>query len=192
MNRIALGILLTAVITTVSSNSASAATLFTTNLSGANEVPPVSTTGTGFASVSLSGDMLSISLSFSGLTSPDAAGHIHCCGPVGVNEAIALPFTGFPTAVLAGTYSATFDLTVASTYTAAFVTTYGGTASSAETALIAGLNAGEAYANIHTMLNPGGEIRGQLAPVPEPATFWMGGLALAGVAWAKRRSFARV
>jgi hypothetical protein len=37
---------------------------------------------------------------------------------------------------------------------------------------------GQFYINIHTANNGGGEIRGNLVPVPEPSTFMLGGLAL--------------
>ena len=39
----------------------------------------------------------------------------------------------------------------------------------AETTLFNGLFAGTEYLNIHTTAFPGGEIRGFLSPVPEPA-----------------------
>ena len=68
-----------------------------------------------------------------------------------------VPFTAFP-ATTSGTYTNTFNLSTLS-YTAGFT----------EAMLIAGLNNGTAYANIHTATYPGGEIRGQLAAVtPEP------------------------
>jgi hypothetical protein len=44
----------------------------------------------------------------------------------------------------------------------AFITAHGGTPASAETALLAGLAANEAYLNIHSNTHPGGEIRGFL------------------------------
>jgi hypothetical protein len=43
------------------------------------------------------------------------------------------------------------------------VTANGGTTAGAEAALLAGLEAGQAYLNIHTTMFPGGEIRGFLA-----------------------------
>src|SRR5438105_15685955 len=54
---------------------------FVGNLSGANEVPAVSPAGTGFASVILdpTAQTIQINVSFSGLTSPTVAAHIHCC-----------------------------------------------------------------------------------------------------------------
>jgi len=157
-------------------SAASAAVIYTGTLLGANEVPPSGSGGTGSIVVTLNGNSLTVNESFSGLTTPAAAAHIHCCGPVGVNEPVAVPFTGFPSTT-SGTYVMTFDLTLAATYTAAFVTASGGTAAGAEAALIAALNSGQTYANIHDMTFPGGEIRGQLVAVPEPATV---GLLLLG------------
>jgi CHRD domain/PEP-CTERM motif len=52
---------------------------------------------------------------------------------------------------------------------------------SAETVLLAGLAAGDAYLNIHTTVNPGGEIRGFLHAVPEPSTWAMLLLGFAGL-----------
>jgi hypothetical protein len=165
----------------------SAATIFSTTLSGANEVPPTGSAGTGTALVTLAADTLSVSITFSGLGSPDGAAHIHCCGPVGVNEPIAVPFTGFPTGVTSGSFNGSFDLTSLGSYSAAFLLANGNTAASAEAALIAGLNAGQAYANIHTTNFGGGEIRGQLAAVPEPATAFLAGGVLAALALLRRK-----
>ena len=166
----------------------SAATIYTATLLGVNEVPPNGSPATGSIVVTLTGDTLSVNEIFSGLTAPASAAHIHCCGPVSVTEPVAVPFTGFPSAV-SGTYSNTFDLTMASTYTSAFVTAHGGTAASAEAAFIAGLNSFQTYANIHNANFPGGEIRGQLAQVPEPATIALVLLGVAGIMsrWPKRR-----
>jgi len=162
----------------------SAATIYTATLLGSNEVPPTGSTATCSITVTLTGDVLAVSEVFSGLTASASAAHIHCCGPIGVNEPVAVPFTGFPSAT-SGTYMNSFDLTLASTYTAAFLTANGGTPASAEAAFIAGLNTFQTYANIHDTNFPGGEIRGQLAQVPEPATV---GLVL--LAWAVFASFA--
>jgi hypothetical protein len=49
----------------------------------------------------------------------------------------------------------------------AFITAEGGLAN-AEAALIAGIEGGLTYFNIHTSSNPGGEIRGELTAVPGP------------------------
>jgi hypothetical protein len=92
------------------------------------------------------------------------ASHIHCCvtPPGNAGVATATPtFPGLPFGVTAGTYSQTFDVTAAGSCNSAFVTANGGVPG-AETALPAGLRAGQAYLNIHTTAHPGGEIRGFL------------------------------
>src|SRR5438552_2964559 len=77
-------------------SSLAAATIFTTTLVGANEVPPSGSTGTGSATVTLNGNILTVSETFSGLIGGSAAAaHIHCCVPVGTNAGVAVPFTGF-------------------------------------------------------------------------------------------------
>ena len=165
---------------------------FVANLAGANEVPPVASLGTGLATVVLdpAAQTIQINATFSGLTSNDVAAHIHCCAPLGTNAGVATTvpaFPGFPLGVTSGTYSsAVFDLTQPTIYNPAFVTMQGGIPA-AEAALIAGIQNGMTYLNIHTMNNPGGEIRGQLFPIPEPSTFLLLGSGLAGLLlWRKR------
>ena len=157
-----------------------------TNLSGANEVPPVSTMATGVATVVLdtTAHTIDIGATFSGLSSGTTAAHIHCCQPLGTNAGVATmqpAFTGFPLGVTSGTMPVThFDLLVASFYNAPFLTANGGTAAAAAAALEAGILGGMSYFNIHTTTNPGGEIRGQLQ-VPEPATLVLLGSAVLGL-----------
>ena len=158
--------------------------VFTAALTGLQEVPANASTATGFVTVTLLGDSLTVDLTFSGLTNIASAGHIHCCTAPGTNAIVAVPFTGLP-AALSGAYSNTFDLTLAATYNAAFITANGGTAASAEAAFIAGLNSFKTYANIHDSPNfAGGEIRGNL--VPEPSTSLLLITGLLGVAAAQK------
>jgi hypothetical protein len=150
-------------------------TVYTAVLSGANEVPANVSTGTGFATIKYNDTLhtLQVGVTFSGLSGNTSNSHIHCCTSVANvgNAGVATQtptFTLFPSGVKAGTYDHTFDLTLASSWNAAFITAKGGTVASAETAFAAGLATGKAYLNIHSTLYPGGEIRGFLAPVPEP------------------------
>ena len=162
-------------------------TIYTATLLGSNEVPPTGSPGTGMATVTLAGNMLDVSISFSGLDSADTMAHIHCCAGVGTNASVAVPFTGFPVGVTSGTFTGVFDLTSSATYNSAFLTSVGGTAADAEAALIAGLNSGMTYANIHTSNFPGGDIRGQLAAVPEPSTLILSMSMLAGILMLKKK-----
>jgi hypothetical protein len=150
------------------------------------ENPPTGSMGTGFAQVTIdtAANTMEVNVTFSGLTSGTTASHIHCCVAPGGNTGVATTtptFTGFPSGVTSGTYDHTFDLTNASSYNPAFVTANGGTAASAEAILLAGLDAGHAYLNIHTTNFGGGEIRGFLAAVPEPSTWAMLLLGFAGL-----------
>lgn len=157
--------------------------VFTATLTGPQEVPPTASPGIGSALVTVDTvtNQLTVNLAFAGLLSPTTAAHIHCCaGPTGIAiPATAVPtFPGFPLGVTAGTYLQTFDLTLASTYNPAFITAHGGTVAGAQAAFIAGLLNGQTYLNIHTSQFPGGEIRGQLQEVPEPATLLLMGTSL--------------
>jgi len=162
--------------------------VFTATLSGAGESPSA---GTGFADVIYdpTAQTLQVDITFSGLSSPTTASHIHAATPTPgtgtAGVATTTPsFAGFPSGVTSGSYQITLDLTLLSSYNSAYVTAHGGTASSAETALIAAMELGETYLNIHTTDYPGGEIRGFLTEqVPDTApTAVLLILGVAGVA----------
>jgi hypothetical protein len=48
------------------------------------------------------------------------------------------------------------------------------------------VKSGLSYINIHTTNTPGGEIRGQIAAIPEPGTLELVGAGLAGLGAARR------
>jgi hypothetical protein len=161
------------------------------------EDPPTGSPGTGYSLVTIDSDAhtLTIDITFGGLIGLTTASHIHVInGPGDANTsdtngpvATQTPsFIGFPLGVTSGSFNRTYDTLDESTYRAGFVTAAGGIPE-AEAALFAGIMGGRAYLNIHTSEFPGGEIRGFLQPVPEPATFGIASAAFAGILLLRRR-----
>jgi hypothetical protein len=139
-------------------------------LSGAHEIPPNASPGTGFVSATfdLTTHMLDLHVTFSGLTSPTIAAHIHAptltpfSGVAGVATQVPF-FIGFPIGVTSGTYDPqTFNTLDSSFYNPDFISLNGGTVAGAEAAFAQALDQGKAYFNIHTENFPSGEIRGFL------------------------------
>jgi hypothetical protein len=148
-------------------------TSFIASLGALGEPVPTSL-ATGFATVSFD-DVLfkvSVQLSFAGIANSAPFGHIHCCTAVAGtgNAGVNLGFNALPAAT-SGSYSDSFTL-----------------ASGAFSTLLTGVSAGKAYVNIHTPgTYGGGEIRGFLAPIPEPETYALMLAGLGAVAWAARK-----
>ncbi|EHR73250.1 PEP-CTERM putative exosortase interaction domain-containing protein [Burkholderiales bacterium JOSHI_001] len=139
------------------------------------------------------GHTLAINASWSGLSGTANNAHIHCCtaspntGTAGVALAQSGLLPGFPLGASSGSYIRVIDLSSTTQYSAAFVTASGGTALGAENRLMSNLASGQAYFNIHTTTFGGGEIRAFVTAVPEPGTYALMLLGLAGVVAARRR-----
>lgn len=123
-------------------------------------------TGSGSATLTLSGTTLSWNVTYTGLSTPDTVAHIHGPGAPGVSAPVLFPFTG------------TFNVTSGS-----FV----GSTPNLTAQQISDLNAGLDYVNIHTTAFGGGEIRGQITQVPEPSTIALASVAALGMLTLRRR-----
>jgi hypothetical protein len=122
-----------------------------TTLDGSQQVPPVATTGTGTGVFTLNGDSTALAYHITVQNIPDTitAAHFHNA-PADSNGPVVRTIFGGSI----GGGSATFDGTWTS-----------GDAQPLTMALVNQLSAGRLYINVHTMANPGGEIRGQIAIV---------------------------
>lgn len=124
---------------------------FEAELSGAEEVPPVTTEGEGEAKFESDGTSVDFELKWDDLTTPAVAAHIHCGvsgenGPVGVT----LFAGGMGTeGEVQGSFSAPDPGNACGWVDLADV--------------LDAMATGGAYVNIHTTQHPGGEIRGQVA-----------------------------
>ena len=108
-------------------------------LTGAQEVPPVTTSGSGTVDTTFdkSTNVLTWTVTYSGLSGPVTAAHFHGPAMPGTNAGVVVPFTGEMASPIRG--KATLTAAQAADFTA-----------------------GRWYANLHTAKNPGGEIRGQV------------------------------
>jgi len=108
---------------------------------GASEVPPVQTRGTGAATVNAdtATKQVSWNITYTGLSGPATAAHIHCGAAPGANAGVGVNFGTNLASPITGSGQMT-------------------------DAQFADLQAGKCYVNIHTEANKGGEIRGQLMP----------------------------
>jgi len=114
---------------------------FTGKLSGAGEVPPNSSGGTGTVEATLDRETneLKWKVVYSGLTGPAGAGHFHGPAVAGQNAGVVLGFKGGVESPISGEATITPEQAK-------------------------DVSAGKWYVNLHTKAHPGGEIRAQLLP----------------------------
>jgi hypothetical protein len=121
---------------------------YSATLNGANEVGPKAVAGTGNATIVKNGATYTYTITYSGMTGSLTGAHIHGPAATGVNASVIVPFdvTGAGTSgTLTGTFTGTNNVNI--------------TPDSLDKLMASG----NAYVNLHTATNGGGEIRGQLA-----------------------------
>ena len=155
-------------ITALSVGTAQAQWIFQAFLSGINENPANGSPATGTCTLTLNAaqTQITVDLFWSGLTAPATASHIHGPGGAGTNAPVIFPFSGVPAATSGSIPEQTFAITAQQ---------------------VTWLFDGYLYANVHTSTFPGGEIRGQLLLVPEPACASLIALAAVPAIWRLRR-----
>jgi hypothetical protein len=136
--------------------TATADELFKANLTGDQEVPPVTTETTGKAFLLLSEDATTIDITLfvnSGVRIQQA--HIHCAA-AGVNGPVIV--------FLAGNHSAGLDIDGKWVSNATIKNTSITNAACGATVaeIAASMRNGNAYVNVHSVANTGGEVRGQI------------------------------
>lgn len=112
------------------------------SLNGVSEVPPENSKGTGTfeGSLDTGTKVLTYTLSYSGLSGPATAAHIHGPAPVGQNAGVMVPLKG----------------------ASGVASPIKGTATLTDTQ-IQEMDSGQTYVNVHSRAHPAGEIRGQLS-----------------------------
>jgi len=139
-------------------------------------------TGSGGGLITLSGNTLSINGAFSGISGNWTADHIHGPGAPGINAnvlyGLQTPYTTLNADQRSGTIIGSFSL----------VDNPGNPPSGFTIAQqLSQLDSGLWYVNIHSQTFGGGEIRGQILPVPEPSTLALIALSIGAGGWYIRR-----
>lgn len=131
--------------------------VFVATLSGANERPnPVATAATGTATVTVSGGTASYVVTYNGIGGTPTGAHIH--GPGNATQAVGV-VVDFPRTTATASTG-----TLTGSFTAADIRAPTGQTPMSMDSLVTLMRTGNAYVNVHTAANPGGEIRGQLNP----------------------------
>jgi Cu/Zn superoxide dismutase len=124
---------------------------FATTLNGAGENPAKNVPGTGTVTIVKSAGTYTYTINYTGMTGALTGAHIHGPATTGVNANVIVPFStagAGPSGTLSGTFTSTNTPTISND------------------SLDVLMRTGNAYVNLHTATNPGGEIRGQLLQQP--------------------------
>jgi hypothetical protein len=140
----------------------SGAEVFRATLTGLNEVPPVTTTATGSMVVTNVGGILTYRVDVGNINNVTLA-HIHGAAPAGTNAGVRLNMYVPAQGIGAPPGTTPPSFTTTATLTAGVGTTPNGITTDS---LLVLLRNGQAYGNVHTSANGGGEIRGQFTRVP--------------------------
>jgi hypothetical protein len=118
---------------------------FDVPLTGAQQVPPVQTPGSGSASLTYDAStrVVTWNITFSGLSSQATMAHFHGPAPAGKNAGVKVWLSQKGTMAMTSPFSGQATL-------------------SPDDAKM--FEAGDMYINVHTKTNPDGEIRGQVVP----------------------------
>ena len=143
---------------------ATAQSEFTATLTGASQVPAVTTSAFGTATfdLNLSASELGVNFELTAINTPRAfMAHIHC-GGVGENGPVVVWLAGNHDG--SGGHDINGSWIGDAKFTDANIVS-GSACGDTLADLIDAMIAGRTYVNVHTEGNPGGEIRGQIVPV---------------------------
>jgi hypothetical protein len=121
---------------------------FAATMNGAGEVPVKAVAGTGNATIVKNGATYTYTITYTGMTGPLTGAHIHGPAAAGANANVIVPFDvvgAGASGTLTGTFTGTTNVNIT------------------PDSLDKLMTSGNAYVNLHTATNGGGEIRGQLS-----------------------------
>jgi hypothetical protein len=132
---------------------------FTALLSGSNETPGIASGAGGTATITLNTATRTVTyrVDVYNLPSGATAAHFHAAGP-GVSGPVVVNFTV--------QMNISNDFSISGTASAADLVPRADQGIRSWDDFIQALTLGQIYVNVHSSVNPGGEVRGQVLPVP--------------------------
>jgi CHRD domain len=132
---------------------------FTALLSGANETPGIASGAGGTATITLNTATRAVTyrIDVYNMPSGTTAAHFHTGGP-GVAGPVVVNFTVQT--------NVSNDFSISGTATASDLVSRQAQGIGSWEDFVQALTLGQIYVNVHSTVNPGGEVRGQVVPVP--------------------------